>query len=55
MYEFKKKLESYLRVDLLGPGPSSYKKIIYQAADSQRLGNTAIGQIVCYREYFTFL
>jgi hypothetical protein len=35
-----KKLESYLRVNLLGPGPSSYKKIVYRAAGSQRLGNT---------------
>jgi hypothetical protein len=26
MYELKKKLERYLRVNLLGPGPSSYKK-----------------------------
>jgi hypothetical protein len=26
MYEIKKKLESYLRVNLLGPGPSSYKQ-----------------------------
>jgi hypothetical protein len=32
----------YLRVNLLGPGPSSYKKIIYRAAVSQRLGNTAL-------------
>jgi hypothetical protein len=35
-------LERYLRVNLLGPGPSSYKKIIYRAAVSQRLGNTAL-------------
>jgi hypothetical protein len=35
-------LERYLRVNLLGPGPSSYKKIIYRAAVSQRLGNTAV-------------
>jgi hypothetical protein len=38
MYELKKKL----RVNLLGPGPSSYKKIIYRAAVSQRLGNTGL-------------
>jgi hypothetical protein len=37
-----KKLESYLRVNLLGPGPSSYKKIIYRAAVSQRLRNTGL-------------
>jgi hypothetical protein len=36
----KKKLERYLRVNLFGPGPSSYKKNIYRAAVSQRLGNT---------------
>jgi hypothetical protein len=35
-------LESYLRVNLLGFGPSSYKKMIYRAAVSQRLGNTAL-------------
>jgi hypothetical protein len=38
------KLESYLRVNLLGPGPSSYKKIIYRAAANQRLENIALGQ-----------
>jgi hypothetical protein len=37
-----KKIEINLRVNLLGPGPSSYKKIIYRAAVSQRLGNTAL-------------
>jgi hypothetical protein len=37
-----KKLERYLRVDLLGPGPWSYKKIVYRAAVSQRLGNTGL-------------
>jgi hypothetical protein len=41
MYELKK-MERYLRVNLLGPGPSSYKKIIYRAAVSQRLGNTGL-------------
>jgi hypothetical protein len=41
-----KKLERYLRVNLLGPGPSSYKKIIYRAAVSQRLGNTEIGDLM---------
>jgi hypothetical protein len=35
----------YLRVNLLGPGPSSYKKIIYRAAVSQRLGNTVIERL----------
>ena len=52
MYELKEKLESYLRVNLLGPGPrltkkeftgpSSYKKRIYRAAVSQRLRNTGL-------------
>jgi hypothetical protein len=45
MYEFKKKIESYLRVNLLGPGPSSYKRIIYRAAVSQRLGNTGLAYL----------
>ena len=34
------KKERYLRVNLLGPGPNSYKKRIYRAAVSQRLRNT---------------
>jgi hypothetical protein len=42
-----KKLERYLRVNLLGPGPSSYKKIIYRAAVTQRLGNTALQEVQC--------
>jgi hypothetical protein len=42
MYELKQKLERYLRVNLLGPGPSSYKRRIYRTAVSQRLGNTVI-------------
>jgi hypothetical protein len=41
MYE-RKKMERYLRVNLLGPGPFSYEKIIYLAAASQKLRNTAI-------------
>jgi len=36
----KKKLERYLPVNLLGPGPHLIKKRIYQAAVSQRLRNT---------------
>jgi hypothetical protein len=39
---FKKKLERYLRVNVLGPGPSSYTKTIYRAAVSQRLRNTGL-------------
>jgi hypothetical protein len=41
-----KKTEIYLRVNLLGPGPSSFKKIIYRVAVSQRLGNTALEAVV---------
>jgi hypothetical protein len=47
-----KKLENYLRVNLLGPGPSSYKKIIYRAAVSQRLGNTGLDNL--YSTFFLF-
>jgi len=35
-------LESYLRVNLLGPGTRLIKKRIYRAAVSQRLRNTAL-------------
>jgi hypothetical protein len=42
MYKLKKKLERYLRVNLLGPGPRLIKKRIYRAAVSQRLRNTAL-------------
>ena len=38
----KKKLESYLRVNLLGPDPRLMEKIIYRAAVSQRLRNTDV-------------
>jgi hypothetical protein len=41
-----KKMERYLRVYLLGPGPSSYKKIIYRAAVSQKLGNTGLHHVL---------
>jgi len=37
-----KKLEMYLRVNLLGPGPLLIKKKIYRAAVLQRLRNTGI-------------
>ena len=38
-----KKLERYLRVNLLGPGPRLIKKKrIYRAAVSQKLRNTAL-------------
>ena len=45
MYALKKKLESYLPVNLLGPGPRLIKKRIYRAAVSQRFRNTALGYI----------
>jgi len=59
MYELKK-MEKYLRVNLLGPGPSSYEKRIYRAAVSQRLRNTALRDLLgshacaenCSRIYF---
>ena len=38
-------MESYLRVNLLGPGPRFMKKRIYRAAVSQRLINTALYNI----------
>jgi hypothetical protein len=37
-----KKLEMYLPVNLLGPGPRLMEKRIYRAAVSQRLRNTGI-------------
>ena len=42
MYELKIKLERYLRVNLLGPGPRLIKKRIYRAAVSQRFRNTGL-------------
>jgi len=42
MYEIKKKLERYLRVNLLEPGPRLMEKGIYRAAVSQRLRNTTL-------------
>jgi len=41
MYEIKK-MERYLRVNLLGPSPRLMKKRIYRAAVSQGLRNTAV-------------
>ena len=43
---WKKYWEMYLPVNLLGPGPSSYEKIIYRAAVWQRLTNTALMNLV---------
>ena len=42
VYELKKKLERYLRVNLLGPGPRLMKKEFTGAAVSQGLRNTAL-------------
>ena len=39
------KLERYLRVNLLGPGPRLIKKI-YRAAVSQRFRNTGLNHII---------
>jgi hypothetical protein len=49
-----KKLEMYLQVNLLGPRPSSYKKIIYRAAVSQRLRNTGLeySSLCAEQKYF---
>jgi len=38
----KTKLERYLQVNLLGPGPRLIKKKIYRAAVSQMLRNTRL-------------
>jgi len=40
-----KKIERYLRVNLLGPGPRFVKKRIYRAAVSQRLRNTGVRDV----------
>jgi hypothetical protein len=37
-----KKIGKVFTSKFVGPGPSSYKKIIYRAAVSQRLRNTAL-------------
>ena len=37
-----KKMERYLRVNLLGPGPRLVEKIIYRAAVSQRFRNAGL-------------
>jgi hypothetical protein len=44
MYELKK-IEKVFMSKFLGPGSSSYKKIIYLAAGSQRLRNAALYDI----------
>jgi hypothetical protein len=53
MYELRKKMESYLRVNLLGPGPRYMKKeLTGPLAVSQRLRNTALGHAKCKCIYF---
>jgi len=52
MYELKK-MERYLRVNLLGPGPRLIKKRIYRAAVSQRLRNTDIDAPFSFCSLFT--
>ena len=42
MYELKNKMERYLRVNLLGPGPRLMEKRIYRAAVSQRLSSAGL-------------
>jgi hypothetical protein len=42
MYELKKEIGNIFTSKFVGTGPSPYKKIIYRAAVSQRLKNTAI-------------
>ena len=42
MYELKK-IGKVFTSKFVGTGSSSYKKIIYRAAVSQRLGNTVLG------------
>jgi len=52
MYELKK-MERYLRVNLLGPGPRLMKKRIYRAALSQRLRNTTVERLE-YKAKYSF-
>jgi len=44
MYELTKKLERYLQVNLLGPGPRLLKKGIYRAVVLRRLRNTGLDE-----------
>jgi hypothetical protein len=56
MYELKKKLESYLRVNLLGPGCRLMEKRIYRAAVSQRLKNTDLSNdVILTRLKWTYI
>ena len=50
-----KKMEKYLRVNLLGPGPRLLKKIIYRAAVSQKLRNTELVLTVSMYSTLPFL
>ena len=44
MYELKKKVGKVLTSKSVGTGPSTYEKIIYRAAVSQRLKTTDLTQ-----------
>jgi len=45
MYKLKKKIGKVMMSKSVGTGPLSYEKRIYQAAVSQRLRNTALGDL----------
>ena len=51
MYELKK-MERYLRVSLLRPGPRLMKKRIYRAAVSQRLRNISLNSFALKTSVF---
>jgi len=44
-----KKMERYLRVNLLGPGPRLMKKRMYRATVSQRSRNTGLEYVYILR------
>jgi len=54
MYELKK-MEKYLRVNLLGSGPRVNEKRIYRAAVSQRLRDTDLNDKLILKLNFFFL
>jgi hypothetical protein len=45
MYELKKKIGKIPTSKFVGTGPSSYEKITYLAAVSQRLRNTGVEEV----------
>ena len=52
MHELKRKIGKVFTSKFVGTGPSSYKKIIYRAAVSQRLRNTALLFSLFHRAFF---